>query len=218
MSNFPPPPPPPGFEPIGYITPQVDPPPRRPTVVTVLAAIGICWGVFSVLSGLYAIASNAYTLKTGMMPLNNLPSPMSQGIVLYTFIMSIVSLGLAALLLAASIGSIRLSGWSRKGMILWAWCTVVLTFIGLAITLTHQAELSQIMKTAMNQQMQQQQQINPQVAQQTQAMTQSMMQVMSPLILGAAIACPLILLIYPIWILATFGKPRVRSAFERTVV
>jgi hypothetical protein len=182
MSDFPPSPMPPGFGPPGNAGPYTQSPSPRPTVVTVLAIIGIVWGVFCVLSLLFNIASTAITLQTGRSLLGQTQAFMSHGLLEYALVSGIVGLGVAVLLIAASIASLQLKAWGRRGMLWWSWATIVLTIVGVSIAFANKDK---------------------------QGMQRSMMSG----IVGVTLVCPLIILIFPIWILATFNGVGVKAAF-----
>jgi hypothetical protein len=212
MSDFPQPPLPPGYGPIGYSAPQVYAPSPRPTVVTVLAIIGIIWGVWGILADLYTFAATAVALQMGHMPFSQAPLFMGRGWMMFTLTSVAVQLGFAVLLIAASIASLRLTGWGRRGMIWWSWAAIVLTLIGVSAAYAHKDQTLQGIQTQIQAQQRTNRAMSPQVQQQMQGINQMQTTMMSSFIY-IGLFCPLIILIYPIWILATFNSPRVKAAF-----
>jgi hypothetical protein len=212
MSDFPQPPMPPGYGPIGYSGPQAQAPSPRPTVVTVLAIIGIVWAVWGILAGLYTLAANAAALQSGHMPFSHAPLFISQGWIEFTLGLGLVHLAFAVLLLAASIASLRLTGWGRRGMVWWSWVAIVLAVVGVVATFSHKDQMVQAMQTQIQAQQRMNPGMTPQMQQQMQGINQMTASMMSTFFY-VGIFCPLITLIFPIWILATFNTPRVKSAF-----
>jgi hypothetical protein len=212
MSDFPQPPMPPGYGPIGYSGPQAYAPSPRPTVVTVLAIIGIIWAVWGILGGLYSVAFNLMTLQAGHMPFSRLPMIMSPGWLMFSIVTSAVHLAFAVLLIAASTASLRLTPWGRRGMIWWSWAAIVLTLIGVSAAYAHKDQTLQGIQTQIQAQQRTNRAMSPQVQQQMQGINQMQTTMMSSFIY-IGLFCPLIILIYPIWILATFNSPRVKAAF-----
>lgn len=131
MSQYPPPPVQP---PIDYAAPQIPMPPRRPTSVTVLAIIGIIFGALGVLCTPLGLIP--YFMDFGQ------PNPVIDAIkenkfaFFWTIGSSILGILLAVILLAGSIGSLKLAPWARSAMLAYAAMAVVMSLAGTVISVT----------------------------------------------------------------------------------
>jgi hypothetical protein len=131
MSQYPPPPVQP---PVEYAAPQIPIPPSRPTSVTVLAIIGIVFGALGVLCTPFGLLP--YFVDFGQ------PNPVVDGIkanklaFFWTMGSSILGILLAVILLAGSIGSLKLAAWARSVMLAYGAMAIVLTLAGAVINFT----------------------------------------------------------------------------------
>lgn len=116
--------------PLPYATPMGNP---RPTSVTVLAIIGIILGALGLLGGLCGLLPYV----TSMPGKNPIVDMIKDRPVLYawTVVSTVIHWGLAIVLLSSSIGALLLRPWARRGMVLYAVCSLILTVLGLIMFL-----------------------------------------------------------------------------------
>jgi hypothetical protein len=124
-------PPPSGYEPtpLAY---QVPVPPLRPTSVSVIAIIGIVLASLGLICTPFALIPFFMTSAAAQNPQIQMMHD-SKPLMAWTIGSLAINFVLAILLLAASIGSLRLSAWARKGMIAWAIASSAMAIIGTAV-------------------------------------------------------------------------------------
>jgi len=107
-------------------------PPRRPTVVTVIAIIGICWSSFLLLGGV----CNFFNLFVQMGPPNPVLDAMKKNAIVwnYTIIGTIIGWLMAGAMLAGCIAALNLKGWGRRMMVYIAALQIVTSIVGLIVT------------------------------------------------------------------------------------
>jgi hypothetical protein len=160
---------------------------RTPTSVMVLGIMGI------VLSGLGFLGTAASVLGV-LMPSDLTPSlNKDAGYFTYVIASAIVNLLLYILLIAASIGSLRLKRWARKGMLTYAMATLVLLVVGTAMTIGY---VTPKLNAA----------IGPKVPQEQADLLRASLS-MAPL-------CGLAGAIFPIFVLVFFTRKKVVNAFD----
>ena len=124
-------PPPSGYEP-APLADQVPVPPLRPTSVSVIAIIGIVWASL----GLICAPLSIVPYFVASMGAQNPTIKMVQDSKLlfgWTIVFTALSFALAVMLMASSIGSLRLTRWARTGMIGWAIGATVLTLLNTVV-------------------------------------------------------------------------------------
>ena len=124
-------PPPSSYQPapLAY---EVPVPPLRPTSVSVIAIIGIVLASLGLICTPFAVIPFVMTGAAAQNPQiqliqNNKP------LMAWSILALVVQFLLSILLLTASIGSLRLSNWARKGMIAWAIASSVMAVLSTAV-------------------------------------------------------------------------------------
>ena len=187
-----------------------------PTVVTVLAIIGICLARLESIVVIINLASLPRAALMGNPWYGYGQSGSHPFWAAYSIVNFVVGDAVAVLLLASSIACIRLIPWGRRWMIIAAWASIAQIAAVTAVNATHQAELKQRHQYILahpSHPPRPQQFAAPSVKAGPVASFQHF-DVLASHMVGATIFCPLTTLIFPIWIVATFGTPRVRNAFE----
>jgi hypothetical protein len=116
--------------PLEYYTPQANP---RPTVVTAIAIVGICWGGLGLLCYGWGVVSNAVFAVLGMFMNGGGTNPAfamnTPGVLAVNLGGGLVNTALAVLLLSASIAALSLRRWAPRGLRQYAVATLVVQFI-----------------------------------------------------------------------------------------
>jgi len=111
--------------------------PQKPTSVIVLSILGILFSVMGVCGILAAAAvfSSAFQFAGRNEALEVLKNDSTY--VTFAAINLAISIPMTLLLLAASIGSLTLSGWARIGMLIYACVTIITTLAGTAFNIAY---------------------------------------------------------------------------------
>ena len=172
-----------GYQP-NYQAPEA---PRRPTSVTVLAINGIILGALGTICSPFALLP--YFVQMGP------PQPAIEAVKndpsIFTYLVASTALGwvMAIVLLVSSIAALAMREWARKGMLAYAWVTLVTGLIGLVATFAW---------------------VNPKIAAAPNVDRATMLGQQIGAIVGG-----LIILIFPTFVLIFMNRPRVKDAFAR---
>lgn len=172
-----------------YATPMPSP---RPMSVTVVAIVGIVWGVLMLLC-------NGFGLITVFKPDIFGPNPALNEIRahptanLWTNVSPFIGIALAVLLIAGASGALGLRGWGRAAMLMFAFVDLVVAMVNLIVTVT---VINPIMARAMQGQIPGN---NARVFEMAQH--------------GGAIIGILVVLVMPVWILLVMFRANVKAAF-----
>lgn len=180
---------PPGGYPMNYAIPPV----QRPTSVTVLSIIGIILAALALLCTPFQFI--------GLLVDTGLPNPQVDAIKENTLILaltigvSVIGLLMAVVLLASSIGSLKLKPWARKGMIAYSIITIILTIVNTVV------QVAVVMPEMMN---------SPQMAQ----LSDQERQMATVIGGGVGLFCGISIgTIFPIFVLIFFNRRNVKEAF-----
>jgi len=196
MSQFTPPPPPPPDS-LGYATP-IQQPNRRPTVVTVFAVLAIIFGSLGALAGICNIPQY---LGVRLTPNPILDSMQKDSVILsYMLISLVINLILSVILLTAGIGLLSLKPSSRVWIIRYAVIHIVVTVLGLILSLSFIQSRNQAL-------LQQTLAANPQLN------TPQMKAVVQYSAVGGY-CFAVVFLIWPLLILYYMNRPHVKAAFD----
>ena len=196
MTQYPSPYPPQPHIP-GYQTPSTPTPSPRPTSVTVLAIIGIIFGGIGVLCkplGLVAM----FLPQSGPNPMLD----MQKDMMAWNVISTVIGLAISLLLLAASIGSLSLKPWARKGMLAYAAAAVVMTLVSGVATMVWILPKMQEAQKQM-------------IAQQGGGAPAGMMNIMQTAGTAGAVIGIIVALAYPLILWYFYTREDVKAAFER---
>ena len=116
---------------VGYYAPQR---PRRPTILTVAAIIGIVWSALVLLCTPISLIPMFVDLGQPNPAIDALKE--NRAVFGWTIVSTILSFALGILLLASSIGALMLKRWSRRGMIIYGAASIVLAIAGAVVNFT----------------------------------------------------------------------------------
>jgi len=116
------PPPPPPFAHALY-----RPPPRKPVAITVIGICGIVWSSIALLSTVLALVAIFISADFPNPALDAMLS--TRALRIYTIVSTLITVGLAVMLLAGSIGALKLRPWARRMLVRWSVATVVFAIV-----------------------------------------------------------------------------------------
>jgi hypothetical protein len=119
--------------PIPYATPNIPMPSNRPTMLTVLAILGIIFGGLGVLCLGFGDIFNFFTLINPNMLPATAHQPYAQKVV--GLIMGLIGLALCAVLLIGSIGALNLKPASRRLLVGWSVADILFDLARLVVAL-----------------------------------------------------------------------------------
>jgi hypothetical protein len=108
---------------------------QKPTSVLVLSILGIIFGSL----GMLGLVGTMVTLFVPFGPPNPVTRKMNSDSIYVAYMVAATALGfvLAVVLLASSIGSLSLKPWARKGMLVYAWATLIQWLLGTIFTFAY---------------------------------------------------------------------------------
>jgi hypothetical protein len=137
MSNYPPPPP--GYPPMMPYGSTAGAP-MRPTAITTIAIIAIIWGSLGLLCSAGGLATTAIAAN---MNTPNDPLKSHAGLRAAMAAFTVIALILAIFQLAGGIGSLKLAGWARLALIVYAIGTIVLNVTDFTVKAAYLAPIVQ---------------------------------------------------------------------------